>query len=157
MKWIFLIYWTNCAILITISSPISFLCCVVSLSLQLINLLPHAMAPLHILCKGYLSSVLNQSSAVGGDPQRASPSSASGTTTNGDSEERMDVDGSDSETEIVTSNRGGGGGEVHTNGSSSKAAATNGSTGDSTTTISPGVESKLKKMAKVELEMGAWI
>lgn len=148
--------------------------------LQLINLLPHAMAPLHILCKGYLSSVLNQSSSSsGGDKQQQQQQRSNGesshnngthpsrgstsTTTNGrDSDDRMDVDmDSDSEVEILTGPPATTNGGTPKSSSSSSPTTSNGTAagggggrGDlaHSSAINSNVESKLKKMAKVELQ-----
>lgn len=124
------------------------------------NLLPHAMAPLHILCKGYLGSVLNESGGGGGGlgvgKQMSSSSnsgSASRTASNGDTEDRMEVDGdSDSEVEIVA-----GAAENGQSNGKVASATTNGtattSAGRESQTISLNVERQLKKMAKVELQL----
>lgn len=125
------------------------------------NLLPHAMAPLHILCKGYLGSVLNESGGGGGGglgvgKQMSSSSnsgSASRPASNGDTEDPMEVDGdSDSEVEIVT-----GAAENGQSNGKVASATTNGtattSAGRESQTISLNVERQLKKMAKVELQL----
>lgn len=125
------------------------------------NLLPHAMAPLHILCKGYLGSVLNESGGGGGGglgvgKQMSSSSnsgSASRPASNGDTEDPMEVDGdSDSEVEIVA-----GAAENGQSNGKVASATTNGtattSAGRESQTISLNVERQLKKMAKVELQL----
>lgn len=127
------------------------------------NLLPHAMAPLHILCKGYLGSVLNESGGGGGGGgglgvgKQISSSSNSGSASrpasNGDTEDPMEVDGdSDSEVEIVA-----GAAENGQSNGKVASATTNGtattSAGRESQTISLNVERQLKKMAKVELQL----
>lgn len=100
------------------------------------NLLPHAMAPLHILCKGYLDSALNK--AVG-DKLRQEVPSKMWTSSN-----RMDVD-SDSEVEISLDNDD----DVI----STTRAKLNGSSSETRNHNDSRLESKLKKIAQVNVSV----
>lgn len=117
--------------------------------LQLINLLPHAMAPLHILCKGYLGSVLNQS----GGADKSRPLGSNHVTTERNGGERMEVD-SDSEVEILTPDASE---SPKSNGTGSPGAARisldGGGSRGAQQSLNLKVESELRKIAKVELNL----
>lgn len=113
-------------------------------SLQLINLLPHAMAPLHILCKGFLGSVLNQTG--GADKSRLPGTLVASVAVEQNGAELMEVD-SDSEVEILTPDASE---SPKSNGYASPGASTHRVAQQS---LNSKVESQLRKIAKVELSL----
>lgn len=104
------------------------------------NLLPHAMAPLHILCKGFLDSAVNKT----GSDKVHSPKSKPWTSSKG-SAERMDVD-SDSEVEISLE-------DDNTGVFSTRAKLNGSSSAEARNHNDSRLESKLKKIAQVNVSV----